>query len=287
MNCLSTSPLPVCPHCGSVARPNILMFYDFAWLSERNYQQQIRYEQLLQRAGNLVIIEMGAGTAIPTVRQQGDFQSGALIRINPREPDINKSNGVSIPMGALESLQAIFDTLNETTEIEHIELGSTDTKTSKPSKIIIVSGGQTGVDRAALDAALESYVPCGGWCPEGRKAEDGVIPEKYPLVELPQSGYRQRTKRNVLDSDGTVIIYFKYPSGGTQLTLKFCLNEKKPYLLIDAAELKPNRVAERLHDFVKDYDIKKLNFAGPRASGEPEAYGYARQVVKAFIHLKV
>ena len=66
-----------------------------------------------------------------------------------------------------------------------------------------------------------------------------------------------------MDSDSTVIIYFKYLSGGTQLTLKFCLSEKKQYFLIDAAELKPNHAAERLHDFVKKYDIKKLNIAGP------------------------
>ncbi len=148
---------------------------------------------------------------------------------------------------------------------------------------MIVSGGQTGVDRAALDAALELKVPCGGWCPEGRKAEDGVISAKYPLKELPRSGYRQRTRRNVVDSDGTVIIYFKYLSGGTQLTLKFCLSEKKPYLLIDATELKEKRASERIYDFVQEYAIQKLNFAGPRASGEPDAYGYTKQVVSGFI----
>ncbi len=284
VNCQSTSPLPVCPHCGSVARPNILMFYDFAWLSERNYQQQIRYDQFLQQAGNLVIIEMGAGTAIPTVRQQGDFQSGALIRINPREPDMNKTNGVSIPMEALESIQAIFDALNEITDVQQIDLESVHTPCSENSKVMIVSGGQTGVDRAALDAALELNIPCGGWCPEGRKAEDGVISEKYPLVELQQSGYRQRTKRNVVDSDGTVIIYFKYLTGGTQLTLKFCLGEKKPYLLIDATELTEDKAAQRVNDFVQDYNITKLNFAGPRGSCEPNAYGYTKQVVSGFIH---
>ena len=149
--------------------------------------------------------------------------------------------------------------------------------------IKIVSGGQTGVDRAVLDAALELKVSCGGWCPEGRKAEDGVIPEKYPLMELPQSGYRQRTRKNVVDSDGTVIIYCKYLTGGTQLTLKFCLSEKKPYLLIDATELNENRAAERIHDFVQAYDIKKLNFAGPRASGQSEAYDYTKQAVTGFI----
>jgi len=161
-----------------------------------------------------------------------------------------------------------------------------NTPYSESLDLMIVSGGQTGVDRAALDAALELNVPCGGWCPKGRKAEDGIISEKYPLIELQQSDYQQRTKRNVVDSDGTVIIYFKYLSGGTQLTLKFCLNEKKPYLLIDATELIEKKAAERVHAFVQDFDIKKLNFAGPRGSGEPQAYHYTKQVVSRFIQTK-
>jgi hypothetical protein len=84
----------------------------------------------------------------------------------------------------------------------------------------IVSGGQSGVDRAALDAALALGVNAGGWCPEGRLAEDGVIPDIYPLKELPMAGYRQRTKKNVIDSDGTLIIYFGFPTGGTELDIR-------------------------------------------------------------------
>ncbi len=99
----------------------------------------------------------------------------------------------------------------------------------------IVSGGQTGVDRGALDAALESAEQCGGWCPEGRKAEDGVIPESYPVQELKGGGYRKRTRKNVQDSDGTVIIYFGQLIGGTEQTLRYCLDEKKPYLLLNIA----------------------------------------------------
>ena len=168
--------------------------------------------------------------------------------------------------------------------IEYIELGSANTNHSGHNDVMIVSGGQTGVDRAALDAALELDVVCGGWCPKcGRKAEDGIISDKYPLVELEQSCYRQRTKRNVLDSDATVIIYFKYLSGGTQLTLKFCMNEKKPYLLIDASELSEQRAAQRIQKLVQGHDIKKLNFAGPRASGEPDAYHYTKDAVSRFI----
>ena len=143
----------------------------------------------------------------------------------------------------------------------------------------IVSGAQTGVDRAALDAALESGIEAGGWCPEGRLAEDGIIPEKYPVKELPDSGYRQRTKRNVIDSDGTVIIYFAYPSGGTEQTIAFCIEEKKPYVLIDGEELTVERASGKIQVFIDQYSISILNVAGPRAGGEPRAYEYARKVI--------
>ncbi len=149
--------------------------------------------------------------------------------------------------------------------------------------IKIISGGQTGVDRGALDAALECGVEAGGWCPEGRKAEDGVIPDQYPLLELEGSGYRQRTKRNVIDSDGTLIIYFNQLSGGTEQTVFFCIKEKKPYLLIDATELSEQRAAERVKEFIGDHNIGVLNVAGPRASSESQAHEYTLKVVKAVI----
>jgi hypothetical protein len=147
----------------------------------------------------------------------------------------------------------------------------------------IVSGGQSGVDRAALDAALALGVNAGGWCPEGRLAEDGVIPDIYPLKELPMAGYRQRTKKNVIDSDGTLIIYFGFPTGGTELTISFCIREKQPYLLIDAEEVDTRRATARVLDFVSLHSINTLNVAGPRASGEPRGYGYTKEVIQSFL----
>lgn len=151
--------------------------------------------------------------------------------------------------------------------------------TSSGFDLKIVSGAQTGVDRGALDAALAVGAACGGWCPEGRMAEDGVIPERYPVKELPDAGYRQRTRKNVQDSDATLIIYFRELTGGTQQTLKFCMNEKQPYLLIDAEEISVQRAAERVQEFVLQYEVRVLNVAGPRGGREPRAHPYTQKVI--------
>ncbi|MCH8263058.1 MAG: putative molybdenum carrier protein [Proteobacteria bacterium] len=145
--------------------------------------------------------------------------------------------------------------------------------------IKIISGGQTGVDRAALDAALESGVSVGGWCPQGRKAEDGPIAEKYPLQELPDSGYKKRTLKNVQNSDATVIIYFESVSGGTEKTLLYCLNEKKPYLLIDGGSITQDIASKQIKYFIDENQISLLNVAGPRASTEIRGYEYTKQVI--------
>jgi hypothetical protein len=151
------------------------------------------------------------------------------------------------------------------------------------NSIKIISGGQTGVDRAALDTALETGTVCGGWCPDGRLAEDGEIPLHYPVTELKGAGYQERTLQNVIDSDGTAIICFGAPDGGTEHTLRFCLELKKPFILIDAAELTPERAAERMLTFVAGHSIAVLNVAGPRASEEASAYRYAYQAVMRFL----
>lgn len=147
----------------------------------------------------------------------------------------------------------------------------------------IVSGGQTGVDRGALDAALQAAFPCGGWCPAGRKAEDGTIPARYPLRELAGGDYRARTGQNVRDSDGTLILYNDLLSGGTRLTAELCRREHKPLLLIDAARVSPAQAAQMVAGFVAREALRVLNVAGPRASGWPAAHAFSCEVVGRFL----
>lgn len=147
----------------------------------------------------------------------------------------------------------------------------------------IVSGGQTGVDRGALDAALALGFPCGGWCPQGRAAEDDVIPEGYPLTEAPRPGNRERTARNVIDSDGTLILYHGAVTGGTQETLELCLALRRPYHLVDAAAVRHEEAARQAAAFVRERGVRALNVAGPRASGWEGAHAYAEAVVAGVI----
>ena len=140
------------------------------------------------------------------------------------------------------------------------------------------------MDRAALDAALAAGFSCGGWCPRGRKAEDGRIPDRYPLQELTSAAYLQRTRRNVLASDGTVIIYSGQISGGTARTFEFCRQEHKPFQLIDAAEVPPAAAAGQVAEFVAREAIRVLNVAGPRASGWPGAARYTADVIRRVLH---
>lgn len=147
----------------------------------------------------------------------------------------------------------------------------------------IVSGGQTGVDRGALDAALESKFPCGGWCPEGRRAEDRAIPERYPVEELPGGGYRERTERNVTDSDGTLVLYLRELSGGTRETVRFCAAHGKPVLSLDAGANTAEQAARQAQAFIARHGIAVLNVAGPRESGWAGAREYAARVIAEVI----
>jgi CheY-like chemotaxis protein len=120
-----------------------------------------------------------------------------------------------------------------------------------------------------LDWAIRSGIPHGGWCPKGRRAEDGPIDARYQLKETPSSDYPQRTEWNVRDSDGTVIFSIgKKLSGGSLLTLNIAQMQEKPWIYLSATAIED--APERLWKFIEDNHIRVLNAAGPRASKEPE-----------------
>ncbi|MEO5344827.1 MAG: putative molybdenum carrier protein [Magnetococcus sp. YQC-9] len=128
----------------------------------------------------------------------------------------------------------------------------------------IISGGQTGVDRAALDFAIAKGIPAGGWCPKGRKADDGPIEPLYPLRETPKSDYRQRTFWNMRDCDGALILHRGQLTGGTLLTAQFARSMQKDHRLINL-----NRTVDlaEIRDWLHNQCIRILNVAGPRERG--------------------
>jgi hypothetical protein len=147
----------------------------------------------------------------------------------------------------------------------------------------IISGGQTGVDRAALDVALNHGIDCGGWCPAGRLDEFGEIPDRYPLNEMEGGGFTERTLQNVKDSDGTVIIYSGKLSGGTEQTVRFCVERQRPRQLIDASKISAEEAARLIVDFVHKHKIDILNVAGPRQSEWPAGYDYTTGALEIFL----
>ena len=152
-----------------------------------------------------------------------------------------------------------------------------------PENFCIVSGGQTGADRAALDFAIRHGIAHGGWCPRGRLAEDGPLEAKYQLQETASAKYPQRTKWNVRDSDATIIfILAGEPTGGTALTLKVARNHGKPHLLI-CREKYPTleEAGQELLSFLEEHKVERLNVAGPRASQEPEIADFVEAVLES------
>lgn len=144
----------------------------------------------------------------------------------------------------------------------------------------IITGGQTGVDRGAMDAALAAGFPCGGHCPEGRLAEDGVIPDRYPVQELAGGGYAARSEANVAEADGIVVFAPGSPTGGTALTIEFARRHDKPVRVIDAAVVETEEAVERVIAFLDEYAIGVLDVAGPRLSGWPGGEVYSRTVIE-------
>jgi hypothetical protein len=145
----------------------------------------------------------------------------------------------------------------------------------------IISGGQTGVDRAALDFAIKHRIPHSGWCPQGRIAEDGTIDGGYELKETPGAAYAQRTEWNVRDSDGTVIFSISPKlNGGSALTHELAAECGKPCLHLSKQRDDDTAVA-KLRQFIRQNKIKTLNVAGPRLSTEPAAPAFASEVLEA------
>lgn len=153
-------------------------------------------------------------------------------------------------------------------------------------QITILSGGQTGADRAALDFAIEHGIPHGGWCPRGRIAEDGTVPEHFLLRETPSRRYEQRTKWNVRDSDATVAFTIGSSlTGGTGFTMRFAAQFGKPSLHLSQGVIAADGIdtakyaAAILLRFLDEHDVLALNVAGPRASQEPDIGEFVRDVL--------
>ncbi len=142
---------------------------------------------------------------------------------------------------------------------------------------MIVSGGQTGVDRAALDFALSHGISCGGWCPKGRRAEDGPIPVRYPLKETATANYAERTRCNVRDSDGTLILTRGGPTGGTALTVECAETLSRPVMVVD---LDTGTDPAAVRQWISNEAIQTLNIAGPRASQVDRIYEDALQLLE-------
>lgn len=144
----------------------------------------------------------------------------------------------------------------------------------------IISGGQTSVDRAALDVGLALGLAVGGWCPKDRRAEDGVIPDRYPLTETPERNYQARTRRNVEDSDGTLILNRGALDGGTALTVAHARQIGKPCLIVALEEgIEPAAFRE----WLTAHHITVLNVAGPRESKRPGVYAAAVRRLEALL----
>ncbi|NTU72724.1 hypothetical protein HGB07_00935 [Candidatus Roizmanbacteria bacterium] len=147
----------------------------------------------------------------------------------------------------------------------------------------IISGGQTGADQAGLDAAIKHNIPHGGAIPRGRLTEDGVLPEKYLLEEMPSASYPKRTEKNVVDSDGTVIFTHGKLTGGSLLTKKKAIEHSKPVLHLDMLDLNAERATTLLQQFIEGHNIEVLNIAGSRASKDKRIYEATFSVIEKIL----
>ena len=144
----------------------------------------------------------------------------------------------------------------------------------------VVSGGQTGVDRAGLDAAQEAGLPVGGYCPKGRLAEDGCVPKRYPLTELSSERYATRTEKNVVESDGTLVLNMGRLTEGTKATVDYTVQHGKPCLVL---QLDRVPAPEEVLTWLEANRIKTLNVAGPRESKHPGIYQLALSFLRKLL----
>ena len=151
----------------------------------------------------------------------------------------------------------------------------------------IISGGQTGADRAALDFAIRHKIPHGGWVPKGRLAEDGILPKKYRLIEMPSASYQKRTEMNVIGSDGTIIFSHARLTGGSAYTRTMAKRHNKPYLHIDLNDTDIFHAALLMLEWIDEQEIKTLNVAGPRASKDPKIYEKVTDVLEDMLILEL
>jgi hypothetical protein len=149
----------------------------------------------------------------------------------------------------------------------------------------IISGGQTGADQAALDVAIKLDIPHGGWIPKGRKTENGPLPEKYQLKEMSTANYPKRTKKNIMESDGTLILSHGGLSGGSALTQDYADRVQRPCLHINFNIANIFQAALRVINWIQENGIRVLNVAGPRASKDPKIYKATVDLLESVYHL--
>ena len=151
----------------------------------------------------------------------------------------------------------------------------------------IISGGQTGADRAALDFAIKMEIQHGGWIPKGRLAEDGPLSSKYNLKEMRTKSYPRRTEKNVVDSDGTLIVSRGRLTGGSQYTMDMAIMHSKPWLHINLNETSSLEAAQKVIDWVLSNEIETLNIAGPRASKDPKIYRAVFELLETVYYISI
>ena len=150
----------------------------------------------------------------------------------------------------------------------------------------IISGGQTGADRAALDFAIKHKIPHGGWVTKGRIAEDGPLPKKYKLTEMPTTSCQKRTEQNVIGSDGTLIVSHGRLTGGSAYTRTMAKKHNRPCLHLDLNKSDIFPASLLLMEWIDEHEIKTLNVAGPKASKDPKVYRGVKEVLEVWLMLE-